>query len=347
MKKFFSSFGSTGSTSGIGSGSGTGSQASEKYQPEKGVPECAGRTAPVLSVPNKEDAGALVSYRLLMLNGKNKILVSVEGSKELKALDVLEWEKLIRIESLVVDEQLLLLPPKDANVIFVCEITARTSFHESANFTSVQLDYEGACRAEERQLAEDLGRLLLPKGGSKASAADIFLAVSKAKEKEEEEFKEFPVHSPILEVRAPGLMAALKETKEFLATDGRAVTLQVEVKPETFQELLRFIYTGSVSEKKVLLDFGLLKVALKYKVHRLVRLCEQAQAESLEVNSVAAVLRQAESLKVGTEVLKSSCLDFIKHNYGTVSKTKGWKQLAAEYPNLVLADPVLNINNNK
>ena len=58
-------------------------------------------------------------------------------------------------------------------------------------------------------------------------------------------------------------MAALKETKEFLATDGRAVTLQVEVKPETFQELLRFIYTGSVSEKKVLLDFGLLKVALK------------------------------------------------------------------------------------
>lgn len=30
----------------------------------------------VLTVPNKE-AGALVSYRLLMLNGKNKILVSV------------------------------------------------------------------------------------------------------------------------------------------------------------------------------------------------------------------------------------------------------------------------------
>lgn len=142
MKKFFSSFSSTGGTSGT-SGSGKNScQASEKYQPEKGVPECAGRTAPVvhrgnlrweladfgsllrfstsqphpsitsarlvlptehrlsfaftvfpkgiseehyahvglrlqvLTVPNKE-AGALVSYRLLMLNGKNKILVSV------------------------------------------------------------------------------------------------------------------------------------------------------------------------------------------------------------------------------------------------------------------------------
>ncbi len=79
------------------------------------------------------------------------------------------------------------------------------------------------------------------------------------------------MHSPILEVRAPGLMAALRETKEFLATDGRAVTLQVEVKPETFQELLRFIYTGSVSEKKVLLDFGLLKVALKVQALKVLR----------------------------------------------------------------------------
>ena len=42
---------------------------------------------------------------------------------------MLEWEKLIRIESLIVDEQLLLLPPKDANVIFVCEVKFQVLDH--------------------------------------------------------------------------------------------------------------------------------------------------------------------------------------------------------------------------
>lgn len=200
MKKFFSSI--------FGGSEG-------KYQPEKGVPECAGKTTPIVhrgnvsweladfrnhleadtkssypsissgklclptekrltvgftvfpkgisaqtwqylglrftvhSVPNES---AQISYKILMLNGKNMILATSgecllicsglhfnifgtlsEGTKEFKAKDFVELDKLILLASLDAANQdnkkgQPLLPGKEPKVTFVCEVIPKLNY---------------------------------------------------------------------------------------------------------------------------------------------------------------------------------------------------------------------------
>lgn len=73
---------------------------------------------------------------------------------------------------------------------------------------------------------------------------------------------------------------------------------------------------------------------LQYNVPSLKLLCEYAQSETLQVDTVAETLLQADMHK--SAYLKEACYDFINWHANAVIATKGWKALTESRPHLAL-----------
>jgi speckle-type POZ protein len=112
------------------------------------------------------------------------------------------------------------------------------------------------------------------------------------------------------------------------ARRNKHITIE-DIQPDIFRELLHFIYTDSMSpsmsdldadEKKQLIQH-LLVAADRYDVQRLKAVCERALCESLDVETVAAMLALAD--QQNCRQLKDAAIHFI------VCSSDTWDGVAA------------------
>merc|ERR1712061_570369 len=100
------------------------------------------------------------------------------------------------------------------------------------------------------------------------------------------------------------LQAPMKEsiTKEINLED---------LAPQILKLLMQFLYTGEVPPEAWGNDtttISLLQAAHRFELPRLEQLCAQKLAESPDVETVAAVLQEADAM--GIQSLRSVCLEF-------------------------------------
>ena len=144
----------------------------------------------------------------------------------------------------------------------------------------------------------------------------------------------FHAHSPILSARSPYLKGMLAssmreaETKEIKET---------EMDPDTFEVLLRFMYTDLVDDDAVQANGeDLLRGANFYVLHGLKMRCEVALCKELTVENVASRLLLADQTEA--DMLKEACLEFIKPNVGAVIASPGWACIPAHNGGLLLQE---------
>ena len=118
------------------------------------------------------------------------------------------------------------------------------------------------------------------------------------------------------------------ETKSFKET---------EMDPDTFEVLLRFMYTDLVDDDAVQANGeDLLRGANFYVLQGLKMRCEVALCKELTVENVASRLLLADQTEA--DMLKEACLEFIKPNAGAVMTSPGWACIPAHNGGLLLQE---------
>ena len=141
--------------------------------------------------------------------------------------------------------------------------------------------------------------------------------------------KEFQAHKAILSARSPVFAAMFQHDMKEAALNRVDV---VEIEPDIFQALLRFIYTDQVdltSENAT----GLLAVANVYFLDLLKWKCEQYLAQDLTTTNFTPLLFLARAHEAIN--LKEAIVDFIRKSPTEVN-TEEWKELKKTCPELAL-----------
>jgi len=108
----------------------------------------------------------------------------------------------------------------------------------------------------------------------------------------------------------------------------------VEVKdadPDTFKELIKFLYSGLLPENIDAIGMGLLPIADRYGVKELQEMCEVAIRRNLSVENLIESLILAETHHC--EDLMQSCLPLFKKNLKDLCESEKWKEMK-NYPDL-------------
>ena len=141
--------------------------------------------------------------------------------------------------------------------------------------------------------------------------------------------KEFHPHKAILACRSP-MFAAMFQNEMREKSSNRANI--VDMDPDTFQAILRFIYTGQVDlnlencETMLQASNFCLIEQLKWK-------CESFMAKHLKMNNCCDVLALAEVH--AAKNLKKAALNFVCVSAAEVMKTDGWKKMRNKHHSLV------------
>uniref|UniRef100_A0A0D9X9Y2 BTB domain-containing protein n=1 Tax=Leersia perrieri TaxID=77586 RepID=A0A0D9X9Y2_9ORYZ len=153
--------------------------------------------------------------------------------------------------------------------------------------------------------------------------------------------EKFPAHRVILAARSPVFKAELFGSMS--ESTSSCITLQ-DIEPETFRDLLRFIYTDQLPGVTDGPDGfpadtfqDLLVVADRYALDRLKLLCAHKLAHNMTADTVADILDCAETYNCPG--LKNKCMDFltVKDNFNQAVFTQGYARLLQKYP-LVAAE---------
>ncbi|XP_011863439.1 PREDICTED: speckle-type POZ protein-like isoform X2 [Vollenhovia emeryi] len=140
--------------------------------------------------------------------------------------------------------------------------------------------------------------------------------------------KEFQVHKAILVAQSPVFNVMFEnEMKE-------KKTNQVDIDdmdPEVLKEMLRFIYTGKVTNLEKMAG-GLLAASDKYQLNTLKVLCQEALRKSLTIENAAEILILADLHS--SDQLKVEAINFI-NTYTDVIDTAGFKSMEKSYLHLI------------
>ena len=130
--------------------------------------------------------------------------------------------------------------------------------------------------------------------------------------------KEFPCNKAILAARSPGFA-------QFFEEDPEAEKLQVlDFLPAKVEQMLEFIYSETVRGDA---DMDLLRLASKFRIKGLVKLCGRSLAKTVTVANALDLLDVAESHPDGSlKNLMDSVLDFCRHNFWELRRSDEWKQ---------------------
>ncbi|CAB4068134.1 SPOP [Lepeophtheirus salmonis] len=139
------------------------------------------------------------------------------------------------------------------------------------------------------------------------------------------EGKKFKVHRNILSARSPVFADMLKDCD-------KSDKLELKDFPsETFEELLRYIYTDSSANVDLFAN-TLLAASDKYQLPGLKTHCEKHLVEIISPKNVASFLLLADKYKC--EDLKKSALTYCKDNVWYIMKDEQWKVIEEEKPDL-------------
>lgn len=135
-------------------------------------------------------------------------------------------------------------------------------------------------------------------------------------------------HSQILASGSPVLAAMFQG--DFKEAEKRVAVIK-DVKPEVFEKLLRFIYTGdAVIELATVSD--LLEVAERYSVEPLKEECAFTMATSLSVENAITFLVQSHLNNSAS--LHQATLDFMSKNAKAICSRREWLDVIKVYPEL-------------
>ncbi|KAF8646557.1 hypothetical protein HU200_065779 [Digitaria exilis] len=147
--------------------------------------------------------------------------------------------------------------------------------------------------------------------------------------------EEFHAHRAVLAARSPvfraQLLGSMAEAKM------SCVTLH-DIKPGTFQIMLRFMYTDKLEESSsatIEVFQNLLAAADMFQLDRLKLLCAQKLWERVSAENVATVLGCAE--RHSCSELKSMCLEFfvVEKNFKVAVLTEGYFRLMQGFPSVI------------
>lgn len=139
--------------------------------------------------------------------------------------------------------------------------------------------------------------------------------------------KEFPVHKAILSARSPVFAAMFGQA--MLESQQNRVTID-DIDPKVFQEVLRFIYTGTVKELEQM-PGELLAAADKYALDKLRSDCEEHLGATLSVESATKTLHLADLHNAGQ--LKQRAIQFIAVHMKEIQK-EDWKNIITANPDI-------------
>ena len=142
--------------------------------------------------------------------------------------------------------------------------------------------------------------------------------------------KEFPAHKLILSARSPVFAAMLKnDTKEAALN---RFTL-VDIKPDVFEALLRFIYTDQM-DFTFEMSKNLLAVSKRYQLDLLEWKCQVCLSQNLSIKNCCEVLMLADNNCAAD--LKKDAVDFIRKNSVEVVNSDEWKEMKISRPGLIV-----------
>lgn len=98
-----------------------------------------------------------------------------------------------------------------------------------------------------------------------------------------------------------------------------------DIQSEIFQELLRYMYTGSVNNLKSLAQ-GVLVAANKYQMEDLKLICEKFISKGLTVQNALDILHLSD--KCEANLLKESSFNVIASNLGEIVKLDDYKNFS-------------------
>lgn len=159
-------------------------------------------------------------------------------------------------------------------------------------------------------LQDDFGQLL-----QSGNLADVTLVVGE---------KDFHVHKAILASRSPVFCAMfqhdMKERRE------NRVVIE-DLAPEVVEEMLRFVYTNSVTSLPILTE-GLLQAGVKYDIQGLRSLCEVDLSRNISIQKAVDMLRLAH--RHSLTYLKQCAVRFIEAHATEVMCKEEWKKALQE-----------------
>ncbi|CAL5005197.1 unnamed protein product [Urochloa decumbens] len=153
----------------------------------------------------------------------------------------------------------------------------------------------------------------------------------------------FHAHRVVLAARSPVFKAQLLGS--MAEATMRCITLH-EIKPATFQILLRFIYTDALpGDEELAIESSstaaievfqdLVAAADMYQLERMKLVCAQKLWESISPENVATILGCAETHSCPE--LKSRCLEFfvVEKNFKVAVLTEGYLRLMQSFPSVI------------
>ena len=218
--------------------------------------------------------------------------------------------------------------PND-KLIIVCDIALETD-----PLCSTSNEHDRKQRVPKCQLVRDIGALF----GNK-DFCDVKLTVKG---------KDFHAHKNVLSARSSVFSAMFKYRMAENVNNTVDIT---DINHDVFEEVLRYIYTGTTSSLTDEIAMELMVAADKYELDRLKIICEVFIGENMTKDNVTDILIVADAHR--STMLKTKALEFISTHMKNVMNTNGYKSMLESHRGLIgecfiiLTDKLKQIGSNK
>ena len=148
--------------------------------------------------------------------------------------------------------------------------------------------------------------------------------------------KVFPCHKLVVSARSPVFKAMFQANMKESQSGKVAIE---DIKPEIMNEILHFIYTGSLAKETVTTEFAieLLAAANKYQLEALKDICQDKIRSVLDEENAIEFLILGEMYQANK--LKDAAMMEVVYNMPEIAGTEDYKKLV-HFPNLALEIPL-------
>ncbi|XP_063989593.1 TD and POZ domain-containing protein 3-like [Diachasmimorpha longicaudata] len=173
--------------------------------------------------------------------------------------------------------------------------------------------------SQTKQLTQDFRRLL-----QNENFTDVLLAAG---------IHRLPAHKFVLAARSPVFADMIKHAPR---NESDSLTLRVDyMEVDEVKAMLEYLYTDSISNlTDVVMVRGLLAASNRFQLPGLSTICKNVLQKRLSVDTAANTLVYADRYEL--DEFKKNVTAFIKDHFQDVRKTKGYKQLKEESPQLLM-----------